>query len=292
MGKFTLRAALATLMALTLLPATVPTAAGGRPARPRTKEAAIRFRTALITPEGRDRYVYRAGPGTFTVAAPATNQGGNLRAVWWPSGARPVQDQQSCVTWTRIGGPIVQAGLSLRVADDGGKVRALTVTNNIWSGARAGWNVHAWRTDTAEHEIIGQVRLSQVFGATPFEEPELPWRVCARVVGRALELKAWPLRRRTTEPAWGDPRYGTSVQLGADWVYPSVAGWYVGHAQAGEHTSFAQLDAGPARVDAGDLLGLRVRASASALYEALVGPVVGGRGRWGAPLPARVTPDA
>lgn len=266
--------------------AAAPGAASGSAEKP---PPAPTYVTAAVTPDGSDTYRYEPRGTAMAVVAPRSNRGVNLREVWWAGRFRPVLDQQTCATWSRFGGPIAQAGLALRVTGRTGDLRLLTVTNNIWSGARAGWNVHLWRTGTDQHRIIGQVRLARVFGALPVDEPALPWRVCARAVGRALELKAWPLSDPRGEPSWGDPAYGITLQLPPDWVHPGTAGWYVGHLRPGERMGYEDLVARPVTLEAGDSMAVRLRSVTSTLYGNVVGPAVGGVGRLGAPLPPRVT---
>ena len=199
-----------------------------------TQVAVIRAQAAPLTPDGDDQYLYEPGRGSMVVRAPATNEGGNLRDVWWPMNATATVDHESCATWTEFGGPIAQAGVALRVRRQGGAVQAITVTNNIWWGARSGWNVHAWPADGGPTLVVGQ-RLLGI--------PSLPWRLCARAVGSMVDFKVWSLADGGSEPAWGDPVFGASFELLPEWVYVGQPGWYTGHLRRGEALSFDSLRA-------------------------------------------------
>jgi hypothetical protein len=273
------------VLALVATLAARPAAAGGGradgPSLPRS------LRAVELTPDFHDRYRFAAGAGRVRVAAPSANVGGNLRMAFWDRTARASVDQQSCVTWTSFGGAAAQGGVALRVRGSGRDIQALTVTNNIWFGARNGWNVHLWQLAFATFRTLGQVRLTGSFGKVPFQQPPLPWRICARVVGRSFEFKAWSLAREHREPAWGDPEHGATYLLPPGWDRAGRPGAYVGHLHHGEATTFEDLDTRPIRPAGGDLTGLRVRALASSLYPALVGPVSGGVGVWSDTLPPR-----
>jgi len=212
--------------------------------------------SADLTPDGFDRYQFGVLPApdagadrgpTVTLTSTRSNRGANLRTVWWLDGARPTVDQESCVTWTEHSGPIVQAGVALRVRRVDDHTQAITVTNNIMWGARNGWNVHLWNGG-GRGELIGQSVLSYSFGSSPLAVPPLPWRLCARVVGTTLEFKAWSLALHPGEPAWSDPGFGTSFFLPRGWIYPGQGGWYAGHLQPGDTTVFGALRSAPLHV--------------------------------------------
>ena len=225
---------------------------------PAARPAAPAFAHGSLTPQGADRYEYRSSADGLRVTAPRSNRGGNLRAVWWSAPGKPSVDQQACVTWTDFDGPLVQAGVALRVRRTGGHVEAVTVTNNVWSGARSGWNVHVWRGDLASSGLVGQVFLP-AFGTSVFQPP-LPWRMCARAIGRLFEFKAWAMAV-DPEPEWGDPTHGASMVLTADTVAAGRAGWYVGHLRGGETTEFDAMHAGRFAPTAGARLAIATRAA-------------------------------
>lgn len=203
-----------------------------------------RYTDAMLTPQGFDHYLFEPDADRVVVRAATTNTGGNLRQVWWASGDAPLTDAESCVTWTANDGDVAQAGVALRVRQEGGRTVALTVTNNVWAGARAGWNVHAWDGDFASSRLIGQALLTEAFGESVFQQPPLPWRICARTVGSTLEFRAWSLSERLNTE-WGDPRYGASILLPPDVARSGRAGWYVGHLRRGDQTTFTRMEARP-----------------------------------------------
>lgn len=265
----------------------VASTAVGAAAEPgaQTPEPAERSRTVVsadLTTDGFDHYRFAyaddtgpdAGPaeggGTVLVTTPSTNNGGNLRSVWWFEGERPTVDEESCATWSEYSGPIVQAGVALRVRRVGSYTQAITVTNNIMWGARNGWNVHLWKGGT-HGELIGQAVLSHSFGSSVFTQPPLPWRLCARVVGTTLQFKAWSLATHAEEPAWTDPGFGTSFVLPRGWVYPGYAGWYVGHLRPGDAAGYRSLRSGPLRVGALDRLAVASHTLADDLQRRVAG---------------------
>jgi hypothetical protein len=192
---------------------------------------------ATVTPDGSDRYLIESSGVQVHAAAPRTNTGGNHRAVFWPEASPPVTDGQSCATWTAQSDPRrVQQGAALRIAtDEAGRTRAVTVTKNIWFGITWTFNFHVW--DTSRHPPgaqIGNVDMGAVVGGQP-----LPWHLCARTVGRTLEMKVWT--GTEPEPRWGDRSHGGAVTLPDEWVYPGKAGWYIGHLAPGGFADFSNL---------------------------------------------------
>lgn len=221
----------------------------------------------VVTPDGTDAYSLALGPRTVRGSAPATNDGGNLRMVWWPSRAPASVDSESCLTWTRRDSVLAQPGVALRVRRDGGRSRAITVTNNITFGARWAWNTHIWESGRPFRQI-GATYLTQAFGDHPTELPPLPWRLCARAIGSTVELKAWPTSR-TSEPAWGDARYGGSVALPPGWVFPGRSGWYLGHLHPGDWSEANEIGSWALRQTPGDEYGLAMEEWAGGLYPLL-----------------------
>lgn len=240
-----------------------------------------------MTPEGSDAYSLALGTRTVRATAPATNVGGDLRMAWWPSQAPPSVDSEACVTMTRWGGPrggpVVQPGVALRVRQDGGRKRAVSVTNNVYYGARWAWNVHLWdAVGSARSAIrqVGSVHLTQVFGNHPRKLPPLPWRLCARVVGTTVQLKAWPTSRGA-EPAWGDPSYGGTAKVPADWVFPGRSGWYIGHLLPRDWSESDELGSWALHDTPGEEYGVAVEAWAGGLYPLLFDrPADDGRAYW------------
>ena len=209
-------------------------AASARAAEPRTNPAP-RARTYPLTTDGRDRLFVAPIGERSTVRADATNIGSNTRIVWVAAGGEVATDQQTCATWVSWTG-LAQAGLALRVRGDGARVRAVTVTGNIVWGARFGFNVHVWDTARFPRAAVpvtyaGGADLSRTFGPAA-GLMKLPWRICARVRGRVLDFKVWPVAAE--EPRWGDTRFGRRFQLPASASYEGRAGWYAGHLRPGD----------------------------------------------------------
>lgn len=195
-------------------------------------------RVVVLTPDGGDRYRYGSSSDAIEVAALDGNQGSNLRSIFWPGTSPVVADGQSCATWTSQTGLLVQQGAALRIRRTSGRVRALTVTKNVLFGVTSNVNLHTW--DSARAEPFAKFAGATVPGLREDGRTlPLPWRFCARVVGRTLSFKVWPTSR--SEPAWGDPRWGGSATVPAGWEAPGTTGWYVGHLGAGERARYDQL---------------------------------------------------
>ncbi len=160
--------------------------------------------------------------------------GTNLRMVWTIDEARPSRDHQACDTWGPTDGPITQQGVALRIdATDGEVERAICIMKNIWGGSD--WIFNAIGFRSGSFVVLGSVDLSAVFDADG-SVPSFPWRMCARVEGRSLEWKVWPMEH--PEPDWNDPLFGGRVTLPPDWVYAGQPGFYIGHLGAGSYAQF------------------------------------------------------
>jgi hypothetical protein len=156
------------------------------------------------------------------VSAPPLNLGSNSRSVLYRTDATASLDQVSCLSATHSGLP-VQEGVALRIDDSSATTRAVTVTKNIWFGYHTLYNVHGWDTSRAVPlQPLGYVDLVEVLGGS-----SAPRRLCARVRGDLLELKAWPADR--PEPAWEDHSAVHRLSLPPEWVFEGRPGWYIGH---------------------------------------------------------------
>jgi hypothetical protein len=193
---------------------------------------------AVLTPDGGDRYVFSPGTHGMTIAAPRSNRDANLRMVYWRTGSAEGVDQQSCAQWDDLPGDLDQPGAALRIVDPGGRLRAITVTRNVWMGGQWIFNFHTWDTARTEPFVsFGQVALEGLLG--PRGLVPLPWEFCARARGDLVEFKVWPLTEH--EPAWGDPGRSGRATLPPGWEAPGVAGWYVAHLQAPDVARFTHL---------------------------------------------------
>ena len=196
--------------------------------------------TALLTPDGTDRYTYASSSGHMQVVALDANTSGNLRSAFWPADSPLVADAQSCATWASQSSGSTQQGAALRIATANGSTRAITVTKNIVFGATWIFNVHTWDTAaTPAFQPAGAISLKSELWPDDVEAP-LPWHVCVRTIGTTLDLKAW--RADEPEPAWGEASHGGSVTLPENAVYPGATGWYIGHLGAGTQAEFSDLE--------------------------------------------------
>jgi hypothetical protein len=194
---------------------------------------------AVLTPDGPNGYRFVSAPAN-TAAASIDSSGGNLRQLFWPSDNPVLPDTESCAIWGAESGPLVQQGAALRIVQNGSRVRAITVTKNIFYNATWIFNFHVW--DTAQSPAftpIGATNLYNTLVHAGVVTP-LPWHFCARVIGNTLEFKVWPVAE-PLEPAWGDPTHGGKVQLPAGWSAPGKAGWYIGHIQPNNTAVFTNL---------------------------------------------------
>lgn len=196
------------------------------------------YTVAAITPDGDDIYRTHLALGQVTVAAPATNDFGNLRMVAARDDVELSVDQESCITWLGPRHEAAQPGLALRVTASGGGTRAITVSNNVWLQDRSSFNVHL--ADSAGDDFadrmkgIGEIQLPSGLGDGAFTRTPLPWRMCARAAGTTIEVKAWSLTEHPDEPSWDDLGFAGSVEVPQDWVYEGRPGFYMAHLAPGE----------------------------------------------------------
>lgn len=200
-----------------------------------------RPRSAVLTPDGKDIYVAKTAPAAMRITAPATNTDGNLRVIYHREGVAPATDGESCANWTDDQGIDAQQGVALRIRADGqGNTQAITVTKNIFGASVWEFNVHLWISGrTLVENPVAKFNLYSSLIPPEGGLYPLPWRMCARALGTAVDVKVWPTSR--PEPAWDDPRSSGSVTVPRDWVYPGSAGWYIGHLQPGHHATFTKL---------------------------------------------------
>ena len=193
--------------------------------------------TAWLTRDGTDQYRVASDRTTTRVVAGRGNVGSDSRMVLWPRAVAPLTDGEVCATWTGRTGALTQQGLALRVARAGDRVRALTVTQNVWVNPFA-FNLHAWDTGRpgAPQQTLAQLDMRATFFAAL---PPLPWRLCARAVGATFAFKVWSAAE--AEPAWGDPGHGGSAVVPPDLRGPGRSGWYAGHLGPGDHADVTAL---------------------------------------------------
>lgn len=215
----------------TVVPTTSTPPAPVTPARPG-------HTLGVLTADGSPLYRVATAGRVLQVTAPDAGTvvpaSGNLRMAIVDDAADVSVDQRSCVSWGALRGAWDQPGLALRVRTEGSRTRAIVVTNNVMFLARWTFNVHL--ADSAADEpmpLIGRVALGASMSDPSGGLAPYPWRLCARVRGTTLELKAWSLVDTPTEPAWGDPDHSDTVEVPAAWVAAGRPGVYVGHLAIG-----------------------------------------------------------
>jgi hypothetical protein len=199
-----------------------------------------------LTRDGNDRFDYTASGSSMSVNGLGTNSGGNTRVLLWEQWAPVSWNQQVCASFSDTGG-VAQEGVALRIADSAtfGGTKALTVTKNIFGKANHFFNVHTW--DSAQpggglnqigyFDFSSTTRVPGTHPARPYL-PQ-PWRMCARVAGDQLSVKAWSTT--LPEPAWGDPSGTQTMTLPASAVYPGKMGMYAGHVEPGKAIWYADI---------------------------------------------------
>lgn len=192
----------------------------------------------VLTADGSPVYRVAATGRVLQVTAPGPVAGeptsGNLRMAIVANAADVSVDQRSCVSWGALRGAWDQPGVALRVRTDGQRTQAIVVTNNVMYAARWAFNVHL--ADSAADtpmQLIGNFDLAPAMANPSGGLATYPWRLCARVRGTTLELKAWSLVDTPTEPAWDDPAHTATVEVPAAWVVAGRPGLYVGHLATG-----------------------------------------------------------
>jgi Calx-beta domain len=187
-----------------------------------------------------ESYAVTESPGSEVVTGANTILNNNGRMVFWPATQTPTDDQQSCASWSaqdpaQASGIPTQEGVALRVATRDGITRAVTVTKNVYGSDFGVFNVHVWNTDAVTPlTLIKQFNLNQFL--VDSDATNLPWNVCARVVGEELQFELW--LPGATPPAWGDVSQGGTVELPVGWDYAGNAGMYAGHLGAGASLTY------------------------------------------------------
>jgi hypothetical protein len=199
------------------------------------------YTAGTITPDHGDAYTIVDQGSGFTAKAPKSNASANLRLAVVKDSAPMSVDQSACINWSGPNSNITQPGLVLRNHTDNGRTQAIMVTNNIIFAFRPGFNVHlADSTAPTRLKQIGSGSLTEAVGG--FYDPKpFPWRICARAQGTTVDVKAWSVPSFPTEPAWGDPKFGYSVQVPSDWVFAGRPGAYIGHIAPGGSAKLTSL---------------------------------------------------
>ena len=132
---------------------TGPSSAPIAPAPARSR-APIHLVLLGLTSETTDTTKLSAIEGDVVASAPRTNVGSNTRSAFYASTSPVTVDEGACATVTHSGLP-VQEGIALRVTNEHGRTRAITVTKNVWADVSWYYNVHVW--DTASSPRFEQI---------------------------------------------------------------------------------------------------------------------------------------
>lgn len=195
---------------------------------------------SVLTDDG-PAYHYRYDGHRLVVHARGSGEP-NRREVVVPRGARPSRDQTTCATWVEESRWKVQPGLAVRVVDRQGRVRAVTMTKNVFGGAQSVMNVLTWDTARAGDpwRTVAQFDLADVLLDPHRRLVSFPWRACLRVVDRRVSFKVWPVGR-VDPPSWGDRAYVRHARLPRTAVHAGRPGWYVGHLPGRGATTYRRL---------------------------------------------------
>lgn len=173
-----------------------------------------------------------AGDAAFIVVhAPSTNGGGNTRAGFTIEGPDTYVNS-SCATWQGHTGPIDQPGAILHFNG----TEFISVTQNIYAGARHVINVHHWNL-TVPANADRFTLLAQYTPPSMAAPEQWPWRMCAEAFGPTVSFKVWPLTM--PEPAYGDPCCGASLPV--EYHADGRPGWFAGHLSPGGAMAFSDL---------------------------------------------------
>ncbi len=221
--------------------------------------AAGPIRHGTLYSDSGNQYTFTADDSTVTAAAPSPSDP-SIREAFWRTETPYYDDQQACITWftnaASPGGEPVQPGLAMRIAPtgtDGKGIKAVTVTENVWSYGVWIFNVHTWDTTKSgsPFTLVGQFDLWDLVitstvdenGDTQLSLVPPPWHVCARTLGNQFTFKLWT--GSNPEPAWDDPTHVFTTTLPDGWDYAGYSGGYIGHLHDGQSASFSAVTTMP-----------------------------------------------
>src|SRR5699024_10320215 len=206
------------------------------PNPPRTQAFDNGYRASVLTYHGPGGYRYQRPDASLLEVSRPAGLGGNFWLAITDESAPASIDQESCVTWH---GPMVsnsQPGVVLRTHAQGDRVRAVMITNNIMYGVRNALHVHLVDTSNPSEP------LSMLAGGTvntvgrSLQTHPLPWRICGRVIGDQVSLKAWSTQ--LAEPSWDGTDDVIRLTLPDAFVYAGQPGIYAGHLPNGSVSQY------------------------------------------------------
>lgn len=207
----------------------------------------LEIRHASLTTTNHQTFGYLTGPDSVTITAPDDLDDPNVRELFWTTDVGPVRDGQACTTWDtpfagHDGAPL-QPGLAMRIASSGPgneRIRAVTITENVWGHGTWLFNVHVWDTalptpmmPLATWNLADVVAPGAEFsGSEPPRFITPPWHLCGRTEGNVIDFKVWA--DGTAEPSWSDPGRVFSTVLPPGWDHAGYSGGYIGHMHVGQ----------------------------------------------------------
>lgn len=200
------------------------------------------MRNAALTVEGGLYSAARAG-GSLAVANSA-GVGGNTRQLYWPPNMAPAVNSRSCADFavdTQEGKtPLQQQGLAVRIRNQDGRVRAITVTKNVVYDIGWFFNAHTWDTSRSDAPFVGLGQWDMGAVVAPYGYAPLPWRACLQVIDQFLAFKIW-VPATTSEPGWDNARHVRTALIPAEFVYAGQSGWYAGHLVSNGAVSYRNM---------------------------------------------------
>lgn len=206
----------------------------------------VTFSTGYLTSGGRDDspaqdYTQSVTGGVFRVSAPAGNTDGNIVKAYWPSTMVPVVDSEILSTWAAQSGPLASASFSQghahRIVGSGNNIQAVVVSKNVFAAAYWIFNFDVY--DSLQPAGSQFTAIGDQLVLNHFNPSSLPWLMRSRVYGNVFQVKVW--LSTDTEPAWGDPNFGSSVTIPSTYVQPGVCGLVAGHIPASGTMDFDNL---------------------------------------------------
>jgi hypothetical protein len=135
---------------------------------------------------------------------------------------------------------IDQQGIVLRLVNlPDGKIRAITVTRNIWLGVFDVFNFHVWNTEADPNSpftLFGSIQISEL----PVRPAIYPLNMCARTVAvtDVVQFVIWTKGQK--EPRWGGST-GGEARIPDDAPAVGRGGWFAGHLIPGSSMTFHRL---------------------------------------------------
>ncbi len=195
--------------------------------------------TVRVTPDC-SAYTYsNPSPGTEVVTAPKSSAGDN-REFFWAKAGRSESDQTVCASFA-TGQGADQQGIVLRLRSlPDGKIRAITVTRNIWQGVFDVFNFHVWNTEADPSSPFTQFG-SVVVSELPIRPAIYPLNMCARTVAATdiVQFVVWT--RGQKEPRWGSMARGGEARIPDDAPSAGQGGWFAGHLIPGSSMTYRRL---------------------------------------------------